>query len=204
MVRMSEKQTILGSERKKKRVVIYDFDQTIFHSLASEEGKALYFKATGQLWPFSGWYGRIETLMPPLVPDPIPESMLVANTVAAYREDRKCPDTYLVLMTGRPAKMRNRILEICGTFDLKFDEEFFRGMKGYKQHDDTLKIKLDIITEYLIHDGLEILEIWEDRPEHSNRFMTEARRWKSNTLQKIVVHAVQHGDGLVSINSVQI
>lgn len=179
--------------KEKKRLVIYDFDNTLFNSPQREDGEILYLEATGKEWPFSGWWGRPETLLPPLVPDPIPESMLVAETVAAYRKDRECPDSFLVLMTGRPAKMRHRIREILSTFDIRFDDEFYRGMKGHPQHGDTLDIKLNIIQSHLVHDALEILEIWEDRPEHSSRFMTEARRWKAkyhNHLRKVIVHDV--------------
>lgn len=185
-----------GSLLSKKRVVIYDFDNTLFNSPGREEGEVLYLEGTGNLWPFGGWWGRIETLMPPIVPDPIPESMWIASTLAAYREDQKDKDAYLVMMTGRPFKCRKRVREILDSQNIVFHEEFYRGMKG-QRGSDTLEIKLNIIEGKalgpLIHNSLEVLEIWEDRPEHSSRFMTEAKRWKSkygNHLRKVIIHDV--------------
>ena len=40
--------------------VIYDFDGTLFHSPDREKGEVAYLEATGELWPFDGWFGRIE------------------------------------------------------------------------------------------------------------------------------------------------
>jgi hypothetical protein len=182
--------------RKRLRASIYDFDGTILRSPDRPEGEVTYKEATGTPWPFSGWWGRLETLMPPLVPHPIPEEMWIADTVAAYHADRLREDTNVYLMTGRPAKTRHRVKEILETKGMVFDEYYFRGMKGQPQHGDTLDIKLSLIRSEVIHDGLQVLEIWEDRPEHTSRFCTEARRWKGqyDHLEKVIVHDILTGN----------
>lgn len=178
--------------KKQSRAVIYDFDGTLFRSPSREEGEPLYLEKTGNLWPYSGWWGRLETLMPPIVADPIPEELWIADTVAAHKADRVREDTNVYLMTGRPAKVRHRVKEILEAGGLHFDEYYFRGMKGYPQHGDTLEIKLHLIQTEIVHPGLEQLEIWEDRPEHTSRFCTEARRYKGKFkhLTKVIIHDV--------------
>lgn len=182
----------------RRRACIYDFDGTLFRSPDREGGEVSYLEATGKLWPFDGWFGRIETLQAPVVPDPIPEAMFIDETIAAYRKDRADKGTWTILMTGRPSKkpFPQRIKEILLTKQIEFDEYYFRGMRGLPHGSNTIDIKLDLIATRILHPKLEILEIWEDRPEHSSRFMDEARRWKSawkKTLEKVVIHDVPAG-----------
>lgn len=177
------------------RVVIYDFDGTIFNSPDREQGETTYFEATGRTFPFPGWWGRLESLMPPVVPDKPGKEWLIEATIAAYREDIKDQDAEIILMTGRPFKNRKRVLEICGHFDLTFHEHYFRGQPGQRGR-DTLEIKSNFIQD-LMNPKLKILEIWEDRPEHVSAFLDAAKRWKSNYsnhLEKVIIHNVVSGE----------
>ena len=175
---------------KHNRLVIYDFDGTLFNSPNRETGEIAYFEATGKEFPFQGWWGRLESLMPPIVPEKPGTEWLIPKPVASYREDRKNPNSQLVLMTGRPFKNRKRIIEICDSHDIKFDKYFFRGQPGQKGR-DTLEIKCNFIQE-LIHPKLEILEIWEDRPEHVSAFFNFSKILKKNfnNLKTILIHDV--------------
>ena len=198
---MSKQQTLekwLPKPRnKKRRLVIYDFDGTLFDSPNREIGEVAYFEATGQTFPFSGWWGRAESLLPPIVPEKPGEEWLIADTIAAYREDFKDEHSELVLMTGRPFKNRKRVIAICEHFNLMFHAHYFRGQPGQKGR-DTLEIKSNFITEDLMHEGLEVLEIWEDRPEHTSAFFELAKRWKDkyHHLEKIVIHDVLQGTAI--------
>ena len=192
---MSKEDTLLKwlppkPKNRKKRVVIYDFDGTLVKSPDRDEGETRYFEATGQMFPFSGWWGRKETLMPPIFPDKPGEEHFIMPTVQAYREDAKCDQSELILMTGRPFKHRKRIIEILDHQNIKFHNHYFRGQPGQKGR-DTLEIKINFIENDLIHEGLEILEIWEDRPEHISAFFNMGKRWKNtHSLQKIIIHDV--------------
>lgn len=180
------------SEKRKNKVVIWDFDGTIFKSPDREAGELSYFEATGKTFPFDGWWGRLESLMPPVVPEKPGEEWLIASTIAAYRESAKDQNAEMILMTGRPYKNRHRVLEICNHFDLTFHKHYFRGQPGQRGR-DTLEIKTNFIQDDLIHPELQILEIWEDRIEHTSAFMDLAKSWKakySKHLQKVVVNCV--------------
>lgn len=181
---------------KKKRAVIYDFDNTLFKSPTREEGEPLYLKAKGEAWPHRGWWGRVETLMPPVVPAEITEELFIRATLDAYRADRTCENTNVYLMTGRPWKMEKRVREILDAVNCTFDGYFYRGMKDAPNFGDTFDIKVALIRDRIIHPGLEVLELWEDRPEHTAKFREEARRWRRNFdrhLEKVLIHDVYLG-----------
>lgn len=183
---------------RKRRAVIYDFDGTIFNSPDREAGELAYFEATSQTFPFSGWWGRMESLMPPVVPEKPGPEWLIEATVAAYRQDAKDEDAELFLMTGRPYKNRRRVIEILDHFDMKFHAYRFRGEPG-SHGSNTLEIKARMIQTDIIHDGLAVLEIWEDRPEHTSEFFNLAKRWKAayrGHLEKIVIHDVLKGENV--------
>lgn len=176
---------------RKERLVIYDFDGTIFNSPDREVGEEIYIRETGMGLPFSGWWGRIESLSPPIVPNKPGEEWLIRSTIENYKEEvaRRGIDTELVLMTGRPFKMKGRVVEICDYFGLGFDYYFFRGQSGSKGS-DTLEIKANFIINDLVHDGLKVLEIWEDRPEHIIGFANFAKELKLRFphIEKVIIH----------------
>lgn len=178
------------------RTVIYDFDGTLFKSPTREEGELTYFQETGKYFPFTGWWGRSESLMPPVVPEKPGNEWFIENTVNAYQKDQKDKNTELILMTGRPFKNKNRVIEICNSSNLKFHKYYFRGQKGSKGK-DTFEIKVNYIQNDLIHPNLQILEIWEDRSEHISAFIEVSKKWKSiyrKHLSKILIHAVPNGE----------
>jgi hypothetical protein len=182
----------------KDRIVIYDFDGTIFHSPEREQGETIYFEATGELYPYEGWWGRKETLTPPIVPQIPDASWYLQETLNAHKEDSSRKDTEVILMTGRAYKLRHRILEICDIANLKFDRHFFKGQPGQKGT-ATFDVKRNFIQDYILHPNLKFLEIWEDRPNHVCDFVNIAKYWKSNHhkyLEQITVHDVKTGKKL--------
>lgn len=177
-------------DSNKSKISIFDFDNTLFNSHKREEGEIKYFEETGKPWPFEGWYGRIETLQPPLIPNPIPESFWIQKTLNSFREDKEDSDVLTVLMTGRPYKIRHRIQEILKSQELIFDREIYRGMKGQKGK-DTIDIKIHSIETEILNPQSKFLKIYEDRQEHLSIFMTAAKRWKNKfNLEKITIFDV--------------
>ena len=185
----------LNPKSRKKRAVVYDFDGTLFKSPVREVGEAIYLEATGKELPFPGWWGRIESLSPPIIPEKPGEEWLIAPTVDAYWEDAKDQDTELILMTGRPFKNRKRVISILQCFNMEFHAHYFRGQPGQKGR-DTLEIKANFITEDIMHQGLRVLEIHEDRPEHTSAFFDLSKKWKSkfDHLERITIHDVLSGE----------
>ena len=168
---------------------VFDFDGTLFRSHSREEGE-LILEQVGEKWPFGGWWGRKETLEPPFVLHPPQQELLIEHiaqkAIAVYND----PNAYSTLMTGRPVKLRNRIQEILAHFEIKFHEEYYRGMRGIPCP-DTITYKIYVIKERLCHDKLQSLEIWEDRPEHIGRFIALGAELKSrHKIKKVIIHDV--------------
>lgn len=174
----------------KNRAVVYDFDGTIFNSPSRDMGENVAEKMGFKL-PYKGWWGRLESLMPPFVPEHPDESWLMPEVYEAYQNDEKNENTELILLTGRPIKLKQRVTQICDSFNLFFHRYYFRGMKGQTGF-DTLEIKSNIISQDIISKELTILEIWEDRHEHVHAFCEYALFWKQMypNLEKIIIHDV--------------
>lgn len=199
-----------------KRLCVFDFDNTLFRSPENtDENKRFYEKETGIPWhitkemsvrlskqhhrpinPRTGWWGKADTLMPPLVPDPVPQSMWIMETINDLLLAKDCPDTCTIIMTGRHAGLQHQILRILhdGRF-CKVDKVpkkdgglhytwadptvslYLLGMDGLcsdvagPKPNETFPWKIWIINQYrLVHTDLEEIEFWDDRDEHVEKF----------------------------------
>lgn len=184
--------TIKESEEIKK-LVIYDFDGTLFKSPDDKEGKEIYEEETGEPWPFKGWWGRNESLLPPIVPQKPDPHWYIQNVVSNQKKDSEDPNAKVVLMTGRPFQIKNRVMEILDHAGIRFDNTFFAGQSGTKGS-GTFEIKSNNI-KMLLNNDFDLLEIWEDRPEHVEAFTDLGQQLKkiNPRLQSVIIHDVPNG-----------
>jgi len=183
----------MNSTEQKTRLVTYDFDGTLFNSPDREFGEKKYIELTGEKFPHKGWWGRVESLLPPIVPLIPDKSWFIEETINAYKEDIKCEKTSCMLMTGRPFKIRKRIFEILESQKLLFHFYVFRGQKG-QFGNDTLEIKINAIDDHLANNNIKTLEIWEDRPEHADSFCKYAiNSCKNAKLEEAIIHDIATG-----------
>jgi HAD domain family 1 in Swiss Army Knife RNA repair proteins len=217
-----------------KTLRIYDFDNTLFRSPEdTPENRKIYEKATGSPWlitkqdaaqlskklgrtvfPRSGWWGRAETLLPPLVPEHIPPEMWITSTVDSLRESIKDETSVNLIMTGRHSGLKHEVMRILnqGGFEQakiistknahpvlyywEYNERlqlYLLGMSGPcpekvdPKPQETFPWKVWIIEQFrLIHPEIEKIEIWEDREEHVEKFLD----LKEEFPEDIVVHHV--------------
>lgn len=174
----------------KKRLVIYDFDGTIFFSPNKEQGEKICAK-NGMNWMHTGWWGRKESLLPPIVEKNPPKSQYNEIVNEAYLKDKKDKNCSVILMTGRPFYMEKRIKEICENNNMLFDSYYFSGSPGHIGN-STLEMKINFI-EKNINENLEILEIWEDRPDQIKGFSEKIEFWKEKypSLKYVKIHQVK-------------
>jgi hypothetical protein len=193
---------------------VFDFDGTLFHSpLDTPENRQKYERATGLPWLIDkeksrelskkhgkfigmrrGWWGRGETLEPPLVAVPAPLEWFAEKPCADFRASKADPEALTTIMTGRYAKLRPHVLRIldegglvnvrrkhskdgtlfCTVEDI--DVQVFclgeDGPGGSKDKPgDTFPWKVWMIQQFLeTHPDITEVRIWEDREEHIVKF----------------------------------
>ena len=209
---------------------IFDFDGTLVRTpLDTSENRRKYEKDKGLPWIINkdlsrklsakhgkhigmrrGWFGRKETLEPPLVPNPTPKDLFIREACDAFLASKAAEDSITMLMTGRHAGIMSQVLRICG--DGKLIEIKNRGVKdgklfvdcvdpkvvcwfmgqngpdpeGHKPN-ETLPWKMWIIEQYVrLYPDLETINIWEDRSEHIKEFKELGELMD----QTVVVHEI--------------
>ena len=197
-----------------RKLDVFDFDGTLFRNpLDTAENRKKFEDHTGIPWIINkemsreltrkhkkyigvrkGWYGRAETLSPPIVPDPAPADMFIAHVCESFHKSKADQESLTLLMTGRHAGIQAQVLRIADDGGLlqvqrsksKEGELFcrnidpnvtcwFMGMDGPRpkgnKPTDTLPWKIWILEQYTkIHPEIEVIEIWEDRDEHVEAF----------------------------------
>jgi hypothetical protein len=212
---------------------VFDFDGTLFSNpIDTPENRKKYEKATGIPWVITkdlartlskklgkpinmrnGWYGRPETLEPPLVPDPAPLELLLptAEHFKASKADNKA---CTVLMTGRHGGIQGQVLRILRDYKLLEIEKvqgergkvFYKNVDKVPVHflgtngpltvdlfdkpkpDKTFPWKCWIIEQYLLlHPTIQKIKIWEDREEHVAQFKEFGTQYKNLIFEVIQV-----------------
>jgi hypothetical protein len=134
---------------------------------------------------WTGWWGRTETLMPPLFGEineqnqwVVPEHLLNKELAALHAEHVADEDSLNILATGRHFKMRHPntkehvVKEILDRYGLKFDRYYYVATGC-----PTLTFKCNLIESLLQEfDTIRHVEIWEDREQHTSKFW-ELVKW---------------------------
>ena len=222
-----------STEAKKmpvKILKVFDFDQTLFNSPAHTDANLkLYEKHSGLPWniskeeamklskrlgrpihPRRGWWGRAESLQPPLVPDPTPNELWIQPTVDAFLKDLDRDDVFTILMTGRHAGLQQEVFRILHQGPLNVVSKI-EGKQPYQwsaansacyllgqngpcpeivgaKPNETFPWKVWIIQQYrLVYPNLEQIIIWEDRDEHVRHF----RELNHEFQETVIVHHVR-------------
>lgn len=165
-----ELQSPVGDAGSPKRIAIFDFDGTLFRSPEKPEW-----------WPFQGFWGRLETLSEPYVPETPGADWYVGDVVSAAAAAASEPQTYSCLLTGRIPKFQSRVKQIVGNVGVQFDDYYFASGNS------TLPFKLGIIEKLISQfPSAEIVEMWEDRGEHIGPFQEKIE----SLGKKAVIHHV--------------
>ncbi len=181
---------------------IFDLDGTLWRNpLDTPENRQFYEEQTSIPWVVdktlakklgigtrSGWYGRPESLEPPLVPYPVPKELLIEETKNKFFQSKEDPNTITFILTGRHGGQRKQIYRILHDLELvKMKETNNRlelddkKVQVYLLGDDPLKSnekkphktldwKLWCIHQFINKYKADSIEIWEDRIEHVSEF----------------------------------
>jgi hypothetical protein len=199
-------------DNKITRIAIFDFDGTMIDTDTPNSGKPLWKKEFGFEWPFTGWWGRPESLdsriyfenktneltdvltKKGLKPDEIEEIIQkglsrnifdnnpISSTLTAYGEQSERGDTMTILLTGRHTGVAELVKSILDSKSIHFDDYIYKT--GNKETDEFKKIILNqLVSKY---PDLQEMEIFEDRIDHLPVF----QKWANEQKFKVIVHHV--------------
>jgi len=145
-----------------KRLISFDFDDTLCHTPKPEEGKIIWKEKTGTDWPYGGWWGRAESINPDIFDIPVNPWVY-----KKYLEAVADPDNYVILATGRLQKvenMRKYVDMILNKHNISFDE-IYLNWGG-----DTYNFKTKLFEQLIEKLGVNEFIMYDDRSEHLVRF----------------------------------
>ena len=143
------------------KIIIFDFDGTLFHTPTDIEGKKIWLEKTGLVWPYTGWWGKAETLNTDIFYVPINQYVL-----SKYKEAKADPEAYVVLLTGRlqkVANMRKNVETILAQHGLEFDEV-------HLSWGETFRFKTRMMESLMSKFKVDDLIMYDDRHAHIVKF----------------------------------
>lgn len=148
-----------GTKPRYAELHVFDFDGTLVNTPIPEDGMRQYYDETGEQWPFQGWWGRAESLAPPLTMDAGP-------ALDEYRASATRSDVARIMMTGRRSKLKASVEAVMREFDISHCHEHIFNGTGH----DTLTYKLNELRRLVAVYKPKRVRIWEDRTSHAVAF----------------------------------
>jgi len=150
-------------ENKIKKLISFDFDDTLVHTPLPNEGKKIWKEKTGEDWPHRGWWSKPESLDTEIFDIPLNKKIH-----KRYQQAIKDPDNYVILATGRIEPLKDEVYEILGDYGLSFDETHLNpGI-------DTFEFKSNLFAKLIYELQPEEFIMYDDRQEHLVRFVAWA------------------------------
>jgi len=155
------------------KLIVFDFDGTLFNTVTESEGKRIWEEKTGTVWPYNGWWGHAETLNPDIFYSPL--NQWVFNE---YKKAKSDPKAYVILATGRLSKkpgMKENIQKLLDENGIIFDDVFLNW------GGDTFIFKTKLFTQLMSKLKVKDLTMFDDRHEHLIKFKEWANDQPFNT-----------------------
>ena len=131
------------------KLAVFDFDGTLFRSPEKPD------------WWKGGWWGNLNSLSEPCVPERPPADWWNGSVVSAAKQAINNPDVLAVLLTGRIPKFSLRLKDLLNQAGLHFD--FVRLNSGGATEAFKMKAIQEILEE---NPSIRGVAIWEDRVNH--------------------------------------
>ncbi len=157
------------------KLVVFDFDGTLFNTPDPEEGKKIWKNVTGEDWRHAGWWSRAESLDTDIFY--IPMNMWVYRKYLSAKSDDK---NYVMLATGRldgKENMHQSVSKILDMNNLEFDEVRLCWGGG------TFAFKTRLIGARIRELGVSEVVIYDDRPEQLKQF----KGWATEQSIKVTI-----------------
>lgn len=147
-----------------KKLISFDFDDTLVKTPLPEEGKIVWKEVTGSDWKHKGWWSKPESLDMEVFDIPLNK-----HIYKDYKKILSDPENYIILATGRITALRNEVNNILDYYGLDFDEIHLNpGM-------DTFEFKKQLFENLIDNIQPEEFIMYDDRDEHLVKFVEWAK-----------------------------
>jgi hypothetical protein len=172
-------------EQKIKKLISFDFDDTLVHTLLPAEGKMIWKEKTGEDWQHRAWWSRPESLDMDVFDIPLNKKIY-----RRYKQAISDPDNYVILATGRVKPLQDEVYKILGHYGLSFDETHLNpGI-------DTFEFKSNLFAKLIYELQPEEFVMYDDRQEHLVKFV----QWANAMPCKVTIIDAISGEEFKSKN----
>ena len=107
--------------KKFTKIKVFDFDKTLIHTQEPEEGRKIWLKETGEIFPHpTVWLSKPESLDLKIF-----YPAINGWTHKYYLEAKEeADDSYTILVTGRLEKLKNEVQSVLDFHGYEFDDVF--------------------------------------------------------------------------------
>lgn len=150
-----------------KKLIIFDFDKTLFNTPEPEEGRIIWKNKMGYDFPYRGWWSKSETIDPSIF-----NITLNKWVYQKYLEAVSDLNNYVILVTGRLSNIPGMIEHIHTLLDknnITFNEiKLSSGGSTYFFKINLFKKRIN--DKLIFPNGCDELIIYDDRSEHITNF----------------------------------
>ncbi len=158
---------------KIKKLICFDFDDTLFFTPKPEEGKHIWKSVTGVEWKYDGWWGKSESLDTKVF-----DIKLNDFAHKEYLKHVSDKENYVVLATGRldsnKVSLKKEVNDILDANNLKFDGVYLNT------GGDTFKFKSRLFERLIENVNADEFIMYDDRKIHIEQFAEWAKTQKCN------------------------
>lgn len=160
------------------KLICFDFDKTLIHTMEPEQGREIWLKEKGEMFPHpTGWWSKKESL-------DINVFYPVMNmwTHKHYLEAISDVDNYVFIATGRMEKLQNEVQAILEFHNLAFNDVFCNWGS------ETFRFKTRLF-EKVIRQNSKATDfiLYDDRHEHLTKFAEWAIGIEKNYKIKVTI-----------------
>ena len=146
-------------ERPITQLNVFDFDGTLMSSPDEFIGKVEYAQSTGRPYPHLGWFGKQESLLPPI-------RVLPGPAMRDYHSFLGRDGSWTVILTGRLESVRPAMEQVLQGYGITYDEFILKTSAG-----DTWDFKISVALRLLrSFKHVQKLRVWEDNVENLVKF----------------------------------
>lgn len=159
------------------KLICFDLDDTLCHTMKPEEGKPLWKEKTGQDWPHRGWWSKPETLDLDIF-----DTKVNPYVYEEYLKAVSDPDNYVICATGRVEKLRPEVEALLSKLNLAFDA-IYLNTGG-----DTFTFKCRLFEKLIRKLSVDEFVMYDDRYEH----LVEFEKWAKTIDCRITIIDVKN------------